>query len=433
MNMVTSSWEKPIWLVKGKIDEVRFCEAFLVEHPMICIHESLFTVDGKVPDLDKVRNEIYNQIKPYWRTSIYKKVSALLDALRTECYSDPLPICQDRIHMANGTLFLDGRFEAAKDFCMNRLAVAYNPQAETPRRWLQFLNELLAPEDILTLQEYIGYCLIPCTKAQKMLMVIGKGGEGKSRIGTVLSALFGTSMKTGSIAKVETSPFARADLEFQLLMLDDDMKMEALPQTNIIKTIVTSELPMDLEKKGKQSFQGTMYARLIGFGNGTMKSLYDRSYGFFRRQIILTTKNRPRDRVDDPFLSEKLIAEAEAIFLWALEGLKRLIANNYQFTISEQARQNLEENISEGNNVTAFLKSEGYISFKADYEISSQRLYELYKLWCQDNALNALSLHSFCVQMAALSGDYRLEQTNRIHANGRYVRGYVGICSDLPP
>ena len=266
-----------------------------------------------------------------------------------------------------------------------------------------------------------------------MLMVIGKGGEGKSRIGTVLSALFGTSMKTGSIAKVETSPFARADLEFQLLMLDDDMKMEALPQTNIIKTIVTSELPMDLEKKGKQSFQGTMYARLIGFGNGTMKSLYDRSYGFFRRQIILTTKNRPRDRVDDPFLSEKLIAEAEAIFLWALEGLKRLIANNYQFTISEQARQNLEENISEGNNVTAFLKSEGYISFKADYEISSQRLYELYKLWCQDNALNALSLHSFCVQMAALSGDYRLEQTNRIHANGRYVRGYVGICSDLPP
>ena len=401
MNMVTSSWEKPIWLVKGKIDEVRFCEAFLVEHPMICIHESLFTVDGKVPDLDKVRNEIYNQIKPYWRTSIYKKVSALLDALRTECYSDPLPICQDRIHMANGTLFLDGRFEAAKDFCMNRLAVAYNPQAETPRRWLQFLNELLAPEDILTLQEYIGYCLIPCTKAQKMLMVIGKGGEGKSRIGTVLSALFGTSMKTGSIAKVETSPFARADLEFQ--------------------------------KKGKQSFQGTMYARLIGFGNGTMKSLYDRSYGFFRRQIILTTKNRPRDRVDDPFLSEKLIAEAEAIFLWALEGLKRLIANNYQFTISEQARQNLEENISEGNNVTAFLKSEGYIEFKADYEISSQRLYELYKLWCQDNALNALSLHSFCVQMAALSSDYRLEQTNRIRVNGRYVRGYVGIYSDLPP
>ncbi len=53
------------------------------------------------------------------------------------------------------------------------------------------------------------------------------------------------------IAKVETNPFARADLEHQLLMVDDDMKLETLPQTNNIKSIVTAELPMDLEKKGK--------------------------------------------------------------------------------------------------------------------------------------------------------------------------------------
>ena len=53
-------------------------------------------------------------------------------------------------------------------------------------------------------------------------------------------------MNTGSIAKVETSPFARADLEHELVMLDDDMKLEALPQTNHIKAIITAELPMDL-------------------------------------------------------------------------------------------------------------------------------------------------------------------------------------------
>ena len=205
------------------------------------------------------------------------------------------------------------------------------------------------------------------------------------------------------------------------------MKMEALPQTNVIKSLVTAEMPMDLEKKGKQSYQGTMYARLIGFGNGTLKSLYDRSVGFFRRQIILTVKDRPPDRVDDPFLSEKLCAEIEGIFLWALEGLKRLIANDYKFTISDRARQNIEESVSEGNNVTEFLKSEGYIGFKADYDISSQRLYELYKLWCEDNAYNALSTRSFCLQMAALAGEYKLEPTNKVHRNGRKVRGYVGI------
>ena len=93
-----------------------------------------------------------------------------------------------------------------------------------------FLSQLLEPEDILTLQEFMGYCFIPSTKGQKMLLLIGKGGEGKSRIGIVLRALLGSNMNTGSIAKVETSPFARADLEHELVMLDDDMKLEALPR-----------------------------------------------------------------------------------------------------------------------------------------------------------------------------------------------------------
>ena len=54
-----------------------------------------------------------------------------------------------------------------------------------------------------------------------MLMLIGKGGEGKSRIGVVMNAIFGLNMNTTSIQKVENSRFARADLEGKLLMLDE--------------------------------------------------------------------------------------------------------------------------------------------------------------------------------------------------------------------
>ena len=196
------------------------------------------------------------------------------------------------------------------------LPVAYNPNAPQPKRWLRFLSELLDQEDIPTLQEFMGYCLIPTTKAQKMLMIIGKGGEGKSRVGVVLRALLGDSVANGNLNKVETNRFARADLEHTLLMVDDDMKTEGLPQTNYLKSMITAELPMDLEKKGQQSYQGDLHVRFLGFGNGSLKALYDRSDGFFRRQIILTTKKKPKDRIDDPFLSEKLVAEKEGIFLW---------------------------------------------------------------------------------------------------------------------
>ena len=56
-------------------------------------------------------------------------------------------------------------------------------------------------------------------------------------------------MNSGSLQKLETDKFARADQEGKLLYLDDDMKTEALPSTNVIKTIVTAEDEMDLEKK----------------------------------------------------------------------------------------------------------------------------------------------------------------------------------------
>ena len=60
------------------------------------------------------------------------------------------------------------------------------------------------------MQEYLGYCLIPSTKGQKMLMLIGKGGEGKSRIGVVMNAIFGLNMNTTSIQKVETNRFRQS-------------------------------------------------------------------------------------------------------------------------------------------------------------------------------------------------------------------------------
>ena len=135
-------------------------------------------------------------------------------------------------------------------------------------------------------------------------------------------------MNVSNIQKVEHNRFARADLEYRLLMVDDDMKLEALKDTNYIKTIVTLEDKMDLERKSKQSVQGNLYVRFLCFGNGSLSALHDRSYGFYRRQIILTVKDVPLDRVDDPYLIEKLQREADDIFLWCLEGLKRLLKIN---------------------------------------------------------------------------------------------------------
>ncbi len=167
----------PDWFDGEHIDEVLFCQDCLTKHPMKCVRDRLFTVDGAVEDERQIGQLILREISGYVITGLAKRVSNLLASIKLLAYSPPLPIETDRIHVANGTYFMDGQFSQEKDFCNNRLSVAYHPDAPLPEKWLRFLSELLYPEDIPTLQEYLGYCLLPTTRGQKMLMLIGKGGK----------------------------------------------------------------------------------------------------------------------------------------------------------------------------------------------------------------------------------------------------------------
>ena len=425
----------PVWIDdKGKIIEPEYCRDFLSRHPMRCINDRFYTVDGPLPDESKLKRMIYEEISPWLHAKVAQTVEQVIKALKLAAYTDPLPLQCDRIHVSNGTYFLDGTFTEEKEYCNNRLSVSYRADASAPEHWLRFLSELLEPEDIPALQEYLGYCLIPSTKGQKMLMLIGKGGEGKSRIGVVMNAIFGLNMNTTSIQKVENNRFARADLEGRLLMVDDDLDINALTKTNYVKSIVTAELRMDLERKKEQSYQGQLYVRFLCFGNGALTALHDRSDGFFRRQIILTTKDKPLSRVDDPDIAEKMAAEAEGILLWAFEGLQRLVKNGFQFTESERAKCNRELVKRDNNNVFDFLESEGYIRLKADACTSSKELYEIYKMWCEENSLNAIKARGFSDALIANQRRYNLESTNNIaNSSGRRVRGFVGIEALVQP
>ena len=270
--------------------------------------------------------------------------------------------------------------------------------------------------------------MLPTNKAQKMMVIKGSGGEGKSQIGAVLKKLFGVNAKDGSIGKISENRFARADLEHINLLIDDDMRMEALRQTSYVKSLVTAKGRMDLEKKGKQSYQGYMYARLLAFSNGDLQSLYDKSDGFYRRQLILTTKARSEDRVDDPDLADKMCAELEGIFLWAFEGLKRLAARGFRFEESERSKSNRRDLRQDANNAIMFMESNDYIRFDPDGMASAKDLYEVYCTWCIENSYHPLRQRSFSDYLSASAEKYGIEHTNNIYnTGGRRVRGYKGI------
>ena len=117
-----------------------FCRSFLREHPMRCIRGRFYTVDGLVADESGLKKEIYDQISPWLETKTARKVDNLLNALRMAAYSEPIELDCDHIHVANGTLFVDGRFTPEKTYCNNRLTVNFYPDAPPPEKWLRFLS-----------------------------------------------------------------------------------------------------------------------------------------------------------------------------------------------------------------------------------------------------------------------------------------------------
>ena len=417
----------PVWASGRNINEQAFIYDFLQTNRLTCQNNRFYGVNGPVED-SKVREVIYTMLRKHYQTGLKEKVESILWAMRLELCGNDIHTGAHEIHVRNGTLDLRKGFTDYKCICQNRLPVRYDENAPKPEHWLRFVEALLEPEDILTLQEYLGYCLIPSNAAQKMLMILGDGGEGKSRIGVMMSLLLGSSMITCPLDKIEHDRFARSNLEGKLLMVDDDLNLDALKTTHHIKSIITADTPMDLERKGEQSYQGYLNCRFLCFGNGNLRSLHDRSHGFYRRQIILHCKEKDPNRLDDPYLAHKFIDELDGIFLWCLEGLRRLQANHMEFTISRKSEENLKQAVLESNNIIEFVCSQGYIAFDPNFTTTTRHLYAAYNSWCNDNATKPLSIQTFSNYLISKQQILGISYSNNIYCGeGKRSRGFVGL------
>ena len=422
----------PVWLINDKkINEPMFCAEFLENHALRCINGHFIGYDGVVED-SIIETEIYKLIKPFINNNISRKIKQLLGALKLEAHSEEFVPDSSIIHLQNGTYHLADGFTEDKTFCFNRLNVAYNTSAPEPAVFRKFLGDLFYEDDIPTVQEWLGYCLTSSTKSQKMLTVIGNGGEGKSRIGVLLKDMFGDGMISGGLHHLENNRFAQANLENRYLFLDDDLKIEALGQTNKLKQIVTNEGKLMIERKGIQAYPALIYSKIMAFGNGTLTALNDMTDAFFRRQIIITTRPKPEGRIDDPFIAEKMIAEKEGILLWAIEGLKRLMANSYNFSLSERTKENLRKSMEDNCNIIPFLKSEDWIAFVPDAFTSTRELYDHYDYWCSENCEKPLPPRNFSGYLNQNVEKFKIRpDTHGINSNGRRARGYRGIMKKV--
>ena len=273
-----------------------------------------------------------------------------------------------------------------------QLCVSFTPGADCPR-FKKFLAEQLDADQIPLVQEMLGYFLIPVQRAQKSFLIVGEAAAGKSVLLRVINELLLGRANVSNVSwQALNERFKPAELFGKLANIFADLPTKNIDDNGIFKALVGEDF-LTVERKNKNPFSFQSYARLLFSCNTIPRNYGDKSEGFYRRLIIIRFKHAVPKEKRDPALVDKLAGEADGIFLFALEGLKRLMSNGFIFSETQSNLDELQKYREDSNSVLAFVKERCVLD--ATGEEGRTQVYDTYKDYCNECGLNPYSQRKF--------------------------------------
>ncbi|MDQ0343310.1 putative DNA primase/helicase [Lederbergia wuyishanensis] len=251
------------------------------------------------------------------------------------------------------------------------------------------------------LEEILGYILFRRNEFAATFILTGDGSNGKSSFLKIIRKLAGSDNVASLDLNELDQRFKTAELFGKLVNIGDDISKGYIKESSIFKKLSTGET-LNVERKGKDPFDFTNYAKLI-FSANEMPRINDYSDGLGRRLQIVPFKAKfsTNDEDFDPFITDKLLSDESMHYVLniALDALKRLL-KNHQFTKSKAVEAELEKYQEENNPIISFINNE-------DVELERGvvgDIYMQYKLYCSENGYQAVSNISFSKQIRQLFG-----------------------------
>ncbi|MGZ5779889.1 MAG: phage/plasmid primase, P4 family, partial [Burkholderiaceae bacterium] len=287
-------------------------------------------------------------------------------------------------------------------YLTNKIAIEFNPEAQCPL-WIETMNEIFLDSDraekIQLLQEFIGYCLIPDTRLPQFLWLVGAGGNGKSLILAIITALVGKA--NISYAQIERlqEKFVRAELQGKLANISSEMGSQSTISDGYLKQVTSGDI-IEAERKFERPFSFKPYARLIGATN-TLPRLLDHSDGFFRRAIIIRFNRQFTEAEQDKQREVKLMAELSGILNWALAGLQNVLQRG-AYVIPSSASDEVKQYRLNSDPVRQF--ADECLEQTVDNSLftKSADMYEHYREWSDKNGYQRLAISQFATRLLAV-------------------------------
>ena len=288
-----------------------------------------------------------------------RKINSAVDLTKKAVESD-IPIEKfnklSLIPLKNGTMHInfsrpnESRFLLAtpSDYVTSRLDYDFNNGA-TCDEWIKTLQEIFAGDElrINCLQEFCGYAWLPDCKFQKALYLRGDGSNGKSLILNVLKKIYGdknySSLELADLAK----DFQRINLLYSLINISTEESANIKEAESTLKRVIAGETISGCYKQ-KDFIQFNPRAKFIFACNENLKISY-KSHAMLRRFLLINCpvrfiddepeENNPYQRKKDLGLEARLTTpeSLSGIFIWSMQGLRRLIKNGKFTETTEQA------------------------------------------------------------------------------------------------
>jgi P4 family phage/plasmid primase-like protien len=330
----------------------------------------------------------------------------------------------EKIACTNG--LLDVETQELTPFNLDEMAfhsipTTYNPHAECPN-WNEFLKQILAPEDILTLQEWSGYILLPDYRFHKLMWLHGVGRNGKGVWQRTIENIIGPENVSGvGLEEFDgTHRFALRQLYGKLFNPCSE------PITNLKKALKTELLKkatgqdtISAECKGTDKridFRNTAKITVLANKFPTVK---DNTVAFKERRLIIkfpyefTGKDQIQN-LEQIWLRNP--EERSGILNWMLQGLQRLLSQGY-FTESKTQQETEIEFQRVSDSIGAWLNE--LCLFGKNYVCTRQEAYESYENYCELYGLEVENSKEFT---------QRLEHTPKISKGKRNnIRNWKGL------
>jgi putative DNA primase/helicase len=312
-------------------------------------------------------------------------------------------------------------------FCTYSLPFHFNPNAPDPIEWHRFLKSVWPndPDSIATLQEWFGYCLLPDTRQQKILALIGPKRAGKDTIGRVLSNLVGTDNTAGPTLASLASAFGLAPLIGKPLAIVSDARITGRTDSGIIierLLTISGEGRVTIDRKYLEAWTGKLTTRFVLISN-ELPRLTDASGALASRLVILRLTESFYGK-EDKGLFNRLVPELPGILLWAIQGWRRLQQRGH-FLQPESGATLVEAMEELSSPILAFTRD--LCEIGPGKEIECKILFARWQNWCDGVGRREYgTIQSFGKDLAAAHPAIATRATNEHNVRTRYFTGIDG-------